>query len=78
MIGIGRHQLRLGDVAIAEGGGLRVGFEDNIYLRKGVLAKSNAELVKQAVKIITALGKEVASVEDTRKILNIWGEKNGA
>ena len=71
VIGIGRHQLRLGAVAIAEGGGLRVGFEDNIYLRKGVLAKSNAELVEQAVRMITALGKEVASVEDTRKILNI-------
>ena len=71
VIGIGRHQLRLGAVAVAEGGGLRVGFEDNIYLRKGVLAKSNAELVEQAVKIVEALGKEVASVEDTRKILNI-------
>ena len=68
-IGIGRHQIPLGTVAVLLGGNLRVGFEDNVYLSKGVLAKSNAELVEKAVRIIHELGLEVASVEEARKIL---------
>ena len=51
------------------GGNLRVGFEDNIYLSKGVLAKSNAELVEKAAKIIRELGLDVASVEEARQIM---------
>ena len=70
-IGIGRHQLPLGAVAVAAGGGLRVGFEDNLYLKKGVLAKSNAELVEKAALLVEALGKEVATVEETRRILGL-------
>lgn len=71
VIGIGRHQLPLGAVAVGMGGGLRVGFEDNVYLRKGVLAKSNAELVEQAVKIVRAVGKEPATPDEAREILGI-------
>jgi 3-keto-5-aminohexanoate cleavage enzyme len=68
-IGIGRHQIPMGIMAVLLGGNLRVGFEDNVYLSKGVLAKSNAELVEKAVRIIRELGHEVASVEEARKIL---------
>jgi len=71
VIGIGRHQLSLGAAGVSAGGGLRVGFEDNIYLKRGVLAKSNAELVSSAVKIIEGMGKEVASVEEARRIIGI-------
>jgi len=71
VIGIGRHQLPLGAVAVGMGGGLRVGFEDNVYLKKGVLAKSNAELVAQAVKIVQAVGKEAATPDEAREILGI-------
>jgi len=71
VIGIGRHQLPLGAVAVGMGGGLRVGFEDNVYLKKGVLAKSNAELVEQAVKIVRAVGKEPATPDEAREILGI-------
>jgi len=71
VIGIGRHQLSLGAAGISAGGGLRVGFEDNIYLKRGVLAKSNAELVSAAVKIIEGMGKEVATVEEAKKIIGI-------
>jgi len=71
VIGIGKHQLSLGAAGVAAGGGLRVGFEDNLYLRKGVLAKSNAELVEAAVKIIEGMGKEVASVKEAKEIIGI-------
>jgi len=55
-IGIGRHQIPMGIMAVLLGGNLRVGFEDNVYLSKGVLANSNAELVEKAVRIIRELG----------------------
>jgi len=71
VIGIGKHQLSLGAAGVSAGGGLRVGFEDNLYLKKGLLAKSNAELVSAAVKIIEGMGKEVASVEAARGIIGI-------
>jgi len=48
-----------------------VGLEDNIYIEKGILAKSNSELVKKAVNIITSLGSNIAGPEDTKTILNI-------
>jgi 3-keto-5-aminohexanoate cleavage enzyme len=68
-IGIGRHQIPMGIMGVLLGGNLRVGFEDNLYLSKGVLAKSNAELVEKAARIIGELGHEVASVEEARQIL---------
>lgn len=68
-IGIGRHQIPMGIMGVLLGGNLRVGFEDNIHLSKGVLAKSNAELVEKAVRIIRELGLEVASVDEARDIL---------
>jgi len=52
-------------------GHVRVGFEDNLYLKKGQLAKSNAELVKRAVEIIRSLNKDVASVAEARNILGL-------
>jgi len=71
VIGIGRHQLSLGAAALACGGGMRVGFEDNIYIKRGELAKSNAELVERAAAIVEALGKSVATVDEARQILGI-------
>jgi 3-keto-5-aminohexanoate cleavage enzyme len=69
VIGIGRHQIPLGITGALLGGNLRVGFEDNVCLSKGVLAKSNAELVEKAVRIIRELDLEEASVEEARNIL---------
>jgi len=68
-IGIGRHQIPMGIMAVLLGGSLRVGFEDNVYLSRGVLAKSNAELVEKAVRIIRELGFEIATADDARSIL---------
>jgi 3-keto-5-aminohexanoate cleavage enzyme len=69
--GIGRHELPLATMAIVLGGHVRVGFEDNIYYKKGEVAKSNAQLVERIVRIAKELGREVATPDETREILNI-------
>jgi uncharacterized protein (DUF849 family) len=53
------------------GGHVRVGMEDNIYLEKGVLAKSNAELVTKAKRIIHDLGGELATPSEARAMLKL-------
>jgi 3-keto-5-aminohexanoate cleavage enzyme len=69
--GIGRHELPLGAMAIVLGGHVRVGFEDNIYYSRGVLAGSNAELVARMVRLADELGRPVAKPEQARKILGL-------
>ncbi|MBS1888202.1 MAG: 3-keto-5-aminohexanoate cleavage protein [Actinobacteria bacterium] len=59
-IGIGSSQLPLSLAALALGGNLRVGFEDNVFWSKGVLADSNAQFVHRAVELAAAAGREVA------------------
>lgn len=69
--GIARHQLTLGVIALAMGGHVRVGFEDNIYYRKGQLAQSNAELVARIVRIARELDRPVATPVQAREILQL-------
>ncbi len=69
--GIGRHQLNLGTMSLLMGGNVRVGFEDNIYYSKGVLAKSNAELTARMVRLARELGRDIASPDEAREILGI-------
>ena len=57
--------------AVAMGGHLRVGMEDNIMWSAGVLAESNAQLVKRAADIIRIAGNEVATPADEREILGL-------
>jgi 3-keto-5-aminohexanoate cleavage enzyme len=71
--GVGRHQLPLTTMACAIGGNMRVGFEDNVYYRRGELATSNAQLVARARRIAEELGRPVASPEEARRILGISG-----
>lgn len=71
IFGVGRTQFPMVAMGALLGGHVRVGMEDNLYLSKGVLANSNAELVRRAAEIVRSLGKEVASVEETRKILSL-------
>lgn len=66
---IGRHQAPLTTLGIVLGGGVRVGFEDNVHLYKGELATSNAQFVERVVKIAREVGREVATVEETRALL---------
>ena len=53
------------------GGHVRVGFEDNVYYHKGVLAESNAELVARVKRIADECGRPVASPEEARKMLGV-------
>lgn len=68
-IGIGRAQLPLSLAALALGGNVRVGFEDNVYIRRGELAESNAQFVRRAVAMVHAAGRAVATPDDVRKRL---------
>lgn len=67
--GIGRFQLPIATHAILMGGHVRVGFEDNVFYKKGELAKSNAQLVERVVRIAGELGRGVATVEEARELL---------
>jgi len=69
--GIGRHQTRMAALAVAMGGHVRVGFEDNIYYRKGELADSNARFVERVVRIAREIGREPAAPDVARRILRL-------
>ena len=69
--GIGRSQLTLGTIALAMGGNVRVGFEDNIYYRKGQLARSNAELVARVARLAQELDRPVATPAQAREMLQL-------
>lgn len=69
----GKAQFPLVTAALTMGGNARVGLEDNVYLRPGVLAKSSAEQVIQIKEIAERLGLEIADPEEARKILGLKG-----
>ena len=71
VIGISHDQWRMVGAAIAIGGNVRVGLEDNFYVAPGKMAKSNGELVEKAVKMVRDQGREVADIEETRKRLKL-------
>jgi uncharacterized protein (DUF849 family) len=61
-------------IRLAAGSGcghVRVGMEDNLYISKGVLAKTNAELVTHAANILRSLGATIASATETRAMLGL-------
>ncbi len=69
--GIGKSEFEMAALSILMGGHVRVGFEDNVYISKGILAKSNGELVEKVVRIAKELGREIASPAEARKILGL-------
>ena len=71
VLGVGRMQLPMITMAMLSGGHIRVGFEDNIYLRRGELLKSNAQIVEVAANIIQQLQGEVANTNEAREILGL-------
>lgn len=68
---VGSAQLTLTTLGMLLGGMVRVGMEDNIYYRKGELAKSNAQLVARTVRIALELGLEIATPNEAREILGL-------
>jgi uncharacterized protein (DUF849 family) len=69
VIGIGLNQWALVASALAMGGNVRVGLEDNFYLEEGKMAASNGDLVAKAAHLAAEVGRPVASVAEARKIL---------
>lgn len=69
----GKMQFRLCTQSLILGGHIRVGLEDNLYLEKGVLAKSNAEQVSKMVRVAEELGFKPSTPNEARKILNLKG-----
>ena len=69
--GIGAAQLPMATLGVLLGGHVRVGFEDNVYYRKGELAMSNAQLVARVVRIARELEREVATPAEAREMLGI-------
>lgn len=69
--GIGATQFPMVAQAVLLGGHVRVGLEDNLYLRRGVPAPSNAALVERAMAIIDQLGDQPASVSEARSVLGL-------
>jgi 3-keto-5-aminohexanoate cleavage enzyme len=72
--GIGRYEFTLAEHSIKHGGHVRVGLEDNIYIEKGVLAKSNRELVEKIVTMAKKYNRAIATPKETRQMLKM-GEK---
>lgn len=71
VLGVGRAQLPMITIGILLGANVRVGFEDNIYSKKGVLAKNNAQLVEMAVNLVAHLQCEVATPAEACDILGL-------
>lgn len=69
--GIGRHAWNIAAATIAMGGHVRVGFEDSVYIERGVLAESNGQMVEKVVKIAKLLGREIANPAEAREILGL-------
>ncbi len=69
VIGIGLKQWALIAAAMSMGGNVRVGLEDNFYVEQGRMAKSNGELVEKAAAMARDLGRDVATVDEARRIL---------
>lgn len=73
--GAGRHEFTLGSQAVSMGGHPRVGLEDNLYLGRGQLARSNAELVEKMVRLGDELaGREPATPDEVRSFLGLKGK----
>jgi uncharacterized protein (DUF849 family) len=74
VLAAGRHELSLGTVGVVMGGNVRVGLEDNLYVAKDELAKSNADLVAKIRGIITGLSFDVATPDEARQTLGLKGK----
>jgi len=68
-----RNHFRMLGAVVAMGGHVRVGLEDNLWIAPGQLARSNAELVEKAARILNELGATPASPDEARELLNLNG-----
>ncbi len=73
VLGAGRHQMALVATSAAQGGNVRVGLEDSLWLGPGELAQSSAQQVERASSIIKGLGRAIATPEQARAMLQLKG-----
>ena len=71
LVSIGRYHFRLNAMALAMGGNVRTGMEDTVFNNKGEAVKGNGELVEATAALTRAMGREPATVEETRKALHL-------
>jgi uncharacterized protein (DUF849 family) len=71
--GVGAQHFPAVAMTVVNGGHVRVGLEDNLFMSKGVLAQGNAQVVARAVRIIREIGAEIASPAEAREILGLVG-----
>ena len=69
--GVGHSAMEMMYGAVAMGGHIRVGMEDNVMYAKGVLADSNAQFVERAKRVIEEYGNQVATPDEARQILGL-------
>ena len=69
--GVGHSALEMLYGAVALGGHIRVGMEDNVMYSKGVLVERNSQFVERAVRVIKEYGREVATPDEAREILSL-------
>jgi 3-keto-5-aminohexanoate cleavage enzyme len=70
-VGHGGHDLQMAVMALAMGGHVRAGFEDNAYFKPGVLATSNAQLIERLVRLAREVGREIANPDEVRTLLKL-------
>lgn len=73
VLAAGRQQMALARLGATMGGHVRVGLEDNLYIARGQLAQSNAEQVEMVREIVEAIGREVATPDEARAMLELKG-----
>ncbi len=73
ILGAGRHQMNLVTMGAIMGGNVRVGLEDSVYLGKGRLAETNADLVTKIGRILAELSLEIATPDEVRQMLGLKG-----
>jgi uncharacterized protein (DUF849 family) len=78
LLAAGRQQMGVTTMGAIMGGNVRVGLEDNLYLGKGELAKSNADQVSKIRRILFELGIQIATPAEAREILQLKGRENVA
>jgi len=78
VLGAGRNQMAVIAQAAAQGGHVRVGLEDSLWIAPGKLAESNADQVRKAREILSGLSLEVATPDEARAMLGLKGAANVA
>jgi len=78
VLGAGRAQMQIAAQAAVMGGNVRVGLEDSLWLGRGQLARTNAEQVGKARRILEELGLSVATPNEAREMLKLKGGRNVA